>query len=163
MKNPVLLYIISLIILVGAAWFFSGPSRNVERIIGPFEEQGGSRPTSSPTETANVLQFRLLPVSESLTPQSGTLSFQIVPGGVRVIIELDDTKGVTVSEPAHIHKGGCPGTGDVIYELNDVVNGKSDTVLRVSPTDLEKQLPFAVNIHRSDTEITDYTACANLN
>jgi len=87
---------------------------------------------------------------------------------------LKDTSGIAtvtlsligytpnVVQPAHIHIGACPGVGAVKYPLNSVVNGKSVTVLGVGIAQLKQQLPLAINVHKSATEIATYTSCGSL-
>src|SRR5262249_5362038 len=64
-------------------------------------------------------------------------------------------------EPAHIHMGGCPGVGNVIYPLTSVSKGASTTILPVSLADLLKQEPFAINVHKSTAQIGVYVACGD--
>ncbi|OHA09272.1 MAG: hypothetical protein A3H69_05210 [Candidatus Sungbacteria bacterium RIFCSPLOWO2_02_FULL_47_9] len=64
--------------------------------------------------------------------------------------------------PAHIHVGACPNPDAVKYPLADVVGGKSTTVVHASVDELLKELPLAVNVHKSGIEIKTFVACADL-
>ncbi|KKR32712.1 MAG: Cu-zn Superoxide dismutase, partial [Candidatus Falkowbacteria bacterium GW2011_GWF2_39_8] len=89
--------------------------------------------------------------------QNGTATITQEGNQVRVKIELDQAPNT--SQPAHIHTGSCPDPGDIVYSLNDVVNGRSETVVNVSLEDLMKQLPLAVNVHKSANEENVYVSC----
>ena len=67
-----------------------------------------------------------------------------------------------VEQPAHIHKGACPTPGDVVYPLNSVVNGVSETVLDATVDALVGGLPLAVNVHKSQSEVNMYVACGDV-
>lgn len=65
-------------------------------------------------------------------------------------------------QPAHIHIGSCPGINAIKYQLNGIKNGKSETTLAISLDQLLKELPLAINIHKSETAITEYVSCGNI-
>ena len=93
--------------------------------------------------------------------QSGNATITPMEGKVKVVLNID--KAPTGSEePAHIHKGACPTPGAVLYPLNSVVNGTSETIIDASMDDLAKNLPLAINIHKSPSEINQYVACGNI-
>ncbi|HYM65134.1 MAG TPA: CHRD domain-containing protein [Candidatus Sulfotelmatobacter sp.] len=122
-----------------------------------------STPTVQVTETpqamANEMTVKL--DSENNSGESGTAVLKEENGKTTVTVSLTGfTKGV--SQPAHIHVGACPGVGAVKYPLTSVLDGKSVTVLNVTLADLKKALPLALNVHKSDKEITVYTACGAL-
>jgi LPXTG-motif cell wall-anchored protein len=65
-------------------------------------------------------------------------------------------------QPAHIHKGTCTNLDpNPSYPLNDIKEGKSTTVVKVSLEDLAKE-KYAINVHKSATEISLYVSCGNL-
>jgi len=66
------------------------------------------------------------------------------------------------SQPMHFHAGSCSAIGAVKYTLTSAVNGKSDTTLAISTADLMKQLPMAVNVHKSAAEMGIYVACGDV-
>ena len=68
------------------------------------------------------------------------------------------------SQPMHFHGGSCKNIGAVKYTLFPVVDGKSETILDISTVNLMKQLPMAVNVHRSASELgpSGYVACGNV-
>lgn len=82
-------------------------------------------------------------------------------GSLTVTIQ---TTGFTpdVHQPAHIHVGGCPGVGAVKYPLTSVVNGVSTTKLSVSYDALLKEVPLAINVHKSEKQVSVYTACGDI-
>ncbi len=65
-------------------------------------------------------------------------------------------------QPAHIHKGTCTTLDpNPAYPLNDVKDGKSTTVIKVSLADLQEE-KYAINVHKSMTEVAVYVSCGNL-
>ena len=65
-------------------------------------------------------------------------------------------------QPAHIHKGTCTNLDPKpSYPLDDVKEGKSTTVVKVSLADLMKE-KYAVNVHKSAADIAVYVSCGNL-
>jgi plastocyanin len=67
-----------------------------------------------------------------------------------------------VPQPAHIHLATCTKIGGVKYPLTNIENGSSVTTLAVSIDDLLKDLPLAVNVHKSATAATVYVACGDI-
>jgi hypothetical protein len=51
----------------------------------------------------------------------------------------------------------------VKYPLSAVKNGHSETTLAVDMATLKKELPLAINVHKSDKEMGNYVACGDLN
>ena len=93
--------------------------------------------------------------------EAGTAILKEENGQVRVTINLlGYTKDVV--QPVHIHVGDCPGVGAVKYPLTSVVNGASTTLLSVTLESLKKEMPLAINIHKSATEVSTYMACGPL-
>lgn len=83
--------------------------------------------------------------------------------GDKTIVEVT-TKGFTpgVEQPIHIHKPSpCDKLGGVDYPLTTMVDGQSKTVVNAKLSDILSQ-PRAINIHKSKTEASVYTACGNL-
>ncbi|MBI2965390.1 MAG: DUF4331 family protein, partial [Chloroflexi bacterium] len=83
--------------------------------------------------------------------------------GDKTIVKVT-TKGFTpgVEQPIHIHKPSpCDKLGGVDYPLTTMVDGQSETVVNAKLSDILSQ-PRAVNIHKSKTEGSVYTACGNL-
>ena len=70
--------------------------------------------------------------------------------------------GMAEAQPAHIHKGSCANLDPKpAYPLNNVVNGKSDTTVMVGWNELAKG-GYAINIHKSATDLATYTSCGNI-
>jgi hypothetical protein len=81
---------------------------------------------------------------------------------VSVVLSLKGGKFMA-PQPAHIHVGSCPTPGAVKYPLTNVVNGKSVTMLNVSMKELlASSDKLAINVHKSAAEVTNYTACGDL-
>ncbi|HMD02324.1 MAG TPA: hypothetical protein VKG44_05100 [Candidatus Baltobacteraceae bacterium] len=67
-----------------------------------------------------------------------------------------------VSQPVHIHDGTCATLNPKPkYGLSPIVDGVSTTVVDVSMASLAAA-PFAVNAHKSATEIATYVSCATI-
>ena len=78
---------------------------------------------------------------------SGTATLEEEDGSVKVTLKLKNTVlGIlAAAKPAHIHLGSCANIGGVKYPLNSAVNGKSETVIKVSLADLKAQLPLSLH------------------
>lgn len=79
----------------------------------------------------------------------------------KVTIKLDGPKSA-IPEPAHIHIGACPNPDAIKYPLTGVLNGNSVTQLDVSIEEIMKNLPLAINIHKSTEEAKTYIACGDI-
>lgn len=92
--------------------------------------------------------------------EKGAASIIDANGKAKVIIDL----GIAPAgpQPAHIHIGACPNPGEVLYPLTNVVNGKSETILPISITELLTKLPLAINVHKSTIEAGVYVSCGNI-
>jgi hypothetical protein len=66
-------------------------------------------------------------------------------------------------QPAHIHKGTCANLDPKpAYPLDTVSDGASTTTLKgIKLSDLTGGT-FAINVHKSTTDIKDYVACGDL-
>lgn len=78
----------------------------------------------------------------------------------KVVIEME--KASKVAQPAHVHYGVCPETGIIKYALNDVVNGKSETLLDAPMSELVASGSMAINVHKSDEDISQYVSCGDI-
>ncbi len=81
-------------------------------------------------------------------------------GKTKVVLALASSSAVAM--PAHIHTGVCPNPGAVKYPLAAVVEGRSETIVSVTIDELRKQLPLAINVHKSVVEPQSYVSCGDL-
>lgn len=93
--------------------------------------------------------------------ESGTALLEDLNGKTKVSVRLSGTSA-GAQQPAHIHLGACPTPGAVKYPLALVKNGNSETMLEVSLENLLKELPLAVNVHKSAAEAGAYVACGDI-
>jgi hypothetical protein len=91
--------------------------------------------------------------------ESGTATLSDTSDGLVVKLEMKggDSAG---PQPAHIHVGTCDKLGKVVYPLSLVKDGASSTTIKgVTIADLEKNPPYAINVHHSTTDIATYVSC----
>lgn len=95
--------------------------------------------------------------------ESGTTTLTaLTEGKTKVVISVAGApKGS--SQPAHIHLGSCPTPGTVLYPLNAVVDGKSETTLNAPlATILSAGATLSVNVHKSATDLSSYVSCGDI-
>jgi hypothetical protein len=164
MKNTVLTLIVLLLIAAGAYYLYKNNQANqIAEMPAPEEI------ATTPTEETTMTEEEQMPVTVELTAvdatvvdQSGQAVLTETPEGVEVELTLT-VLDATTPQPAHIHEGACPGVGAVAYALENVVNGSSTTMLEgVTMADLVEMLPLAINVHKSATESSVYTACGDV-
>lgn len=65
------------------------------------------------------------------------------------------------AQPIHIHAGTCDDVGDIVYTLENVVRGHSETQIDAPITEILSGERL-INIHRSFQDFPTYTACGEL-
>jgi hypothetical protein len=91
---------------------------------------------------------------------SGTATLTEEDGQTNVVIELEGTPEDGV-HPAHIHSGTCDDLGDVVFPLEDVVDGMSESTVEASIDDI-LAADHAINVHLSADEMNVYVACGEI-
>jgi hypothetical protein len=134
-----------------------------------FMKNGNSYTSPDYMQPATT-QVQTAPASVSMTVQlaslnssgeTGTAILSDENGKTKVVVAMQN-EPASASQPAHIHVGACPAPGAVKYPLSNVVGGTSETVLDVDMATLKSELPLAVNVHKSNNEITSYVSCGDL-
>ncbi|HTJ28640.1 MAG TPA: hypothetical protein VMA36_20975 [Candidatus Limnocylindria bacterium] len=107
---------------------------------------------------SKTLQIPL--AAQNASGESGTAT--LMDGTKGLIVRLRVTGG-GAAQPAHIHKGTCATLDPKpAYPLTTVSNGTSETTIpNLTIADLLKA-PFAINVHKSTSEIQTYVACGNI-
>lgn len=92
--------------------------------------------------------------------ETGTLTLQAKGNDTIVTIALKNAAG---PQPAHIHEGTCAALNPKpAFPLSNVVDGKSTTTVPVPLGKLFGSQKYAVNVHKSPTDIATYVACADI-
>jgi Cu/Zn superoxide dismutase len=94
--------------------------------------------------------------------ESGTAVLTQTADGVKVVITLTGAPKDT-PQPTHIHPGTCAKLNPAPkYPLTNTVNGSSTTTVKgVKLSDLLAGT-FAINVHKSSTEIATYVSCGDI-
>ena len=91
--------------------------------------------------------------------ESGTATLTTDGEKTKVVIALENPS--TASQPAHIHEGSCKELDPTpAYGLENVVGGKSTTMVDRPLEELRDD--YAINVHKSATELDVYMACGDL-
>ena len=93
--------------------------------------------------------------------ESGTATLTADGGKTKVVISLDGAPSGT-PQPAHIHKGSCEDLDPTpAYGLENVMDGKSTTEVDEPLDDLRGE-DYAINVHKSGTDLKTYVACGDI-
>lgn len=155
------IYLVIAAIVYGAFYYFFLAKKGGYNYNSP--NQNNQTQTTAPTATSSAMmsEMTINLAAENKSGEAGTAVLKEENGVTTVTLDLT---GFTadVSQPAHIHVGGCPGVGAVKYPLTNVINGKSVTVLSLTLDQLKQSLPLAINVHKSAKDIAIYTSCGEL-
>jgi hypothetical protein len=101
-------------------------------------------------------------VAQNDSGENGTATLTDTTDGTRVEVKLDGAPK-DVAQPTHIHVGNCGHINKAPeYPLEPTTNGDGvSTVKGVHLADLLKGT-YAINVHKSSTEIATYVACGNI-
>lgn len=150
-KNLWLILGVVALLAVGAVVFLRGGGTTVDN-----EQETQETEKEATTEQSQEVMLS----EQNDSSQSGTALLEAMG---------DDTTRVTVNapgplagpQPAHIHSGTCEDLGGVVYPLENVVEGYSQTVVMAPLQDLQSGT-FAINLHQSPQQAQIYTACGNI-
>ena len=93
--------------------------------------------------------------------ESGTAMLTADGGKTKVVISLDGAPSGT-PQPAHIHKGSCEDLDPTpAYGLANVMDGKTTTEVDAPLDDLRSK-DYAINVHKSGTDLKTYVACGDI-
>ena len=97
---------------------------------------------------------------QNFSGEAGTVS--LTPDGDKTRVDVVMASYAGNAQPAHIHKGTCASLDPTpAYPLDDVVAGRSVTVVPISLDDLLAG-KYAINLHRSAKQLQVYVACGNI-
>lgn len=109
--------------------------------------------------------------AQSMTVRMGAQNKSGESGTARLTAQGADKTRVQISlkgapkgveQPAHIHEGTCAKLDPKPkHGLENVVNGKSSTVVPVGLNDLRKG-NLAINVHKSKQDIKTYVSCGDI-
>lgn len=170
-KNAsITLIVVVLLLLVGGYYYMQSKPKTVPTTPIVVQDESMEKPDSTTIVEVITQEGETLSFTYTLEPDA--TNTDVAQGGSVTLEETDTGTYVTVKttgyesdvpQPAHIHSGECPDVGGVVYSLENVVDGASTTLLKgVAVSDLESQLPLAVNLHKSADESSVYTGCTDL-
>ena len=110
--------------------------------------------TKGPTSLTIALK------AQKSSGESGTATLTQATDGVKVVVSL---KHATGTQPTHIHEGTCAKlTPAPKWPLSNTVNGQGTTT--VSGVTIAQLLAgkYAINVHKSASDLKDYVACGNI-
>ena len=118
--------------------------------------------TSMATAGGGMMQDTTVQMKEqNASGENGTATIKHTDTGMVVMIDLSN--GTTDPQPAHIHKGTCANLDpNPAVALNSVVNGKSETTISTSDFTMETGQAYAINVHKSVTEVSTYVSCGDI-
>jgi hypothetical protein len=91
--------------------------------------------------------------------QSGTARLTDDGEKTRIVVELANP--LEVAQPSHIHEGTCDELGDVVAPLENVVDGRAESVVDMSLAELRRG-GLIVHAHKSEAEYETSVACAEI-
>ena len=102
---------------------------------------------------------------ENGSGEAGTATLTQTPKGV--VVSLTTDAAPAAPQPAHIHKGTCANLDPApAYPLSNVTSsgGKGTSTTTVSGVTLAQleSSPYAINVHKSTSDIKDYVACTDI-
>jgi hypothetical protein len=90
----------------------------------------------------------------------GTVALK--PRGSKTVVEIHLVGAPSFAQPAHIHPGTCAKLNPAPkYPLTSLVDGISETSVD-QPIAALMSGGFAVNVHKSASDLKDYVACGNI-
>ncbi|HLB50907.1 MAG TPA: thioredoxin family protein [Patescibacteria group bacterium] len=161
-STPLVGGVIALAVLFAAGTYYIVTKNQKSEEMAMMEKENASDEGAMMDDSAAMMKSYTVAMKEQNdSTQAGTATIVDENGKAKVSIKVA-AGPAGVAQPAHIHVGACPTPGAVSYPLSGVVNGMSETTLAVSTAELLKQLPLAINIHKSKEEASTYVSCGDI-
>ena len=117
--------------------------------------------TAAASPAAEVEHRVFAVTAQNGSGELGTVTLTAMGDKTRVDVALINSPS-DVPQPAHIHEGSCAKLNPKPkFPLKVVLDGVSSSMLDVSMKELVAG-GFAVNVHKSTTDIPTYVACGDL-
>ena len=155
MNNKVIIGVVAVVVLVGAYMLLRGGGAVAPTVAPSPTPTPTPAPASTVSPSMDVTLFE-----QNSSGQSGSAMLEEV--GSQLSVTLNILSDTSTPQPAHIHDGTCANLGSVVYPLDAVVDGTSETMLDISLSDVSDQTLFAVNVHKSADEAGTYVACGDI-
>jgi hypothetical protein len=99
--------------------------------------------------------------SQNGSGEDGTATLTQTPDGLQVMVSLKNAPAA--AQPAHIHPGTCAKLDpNPKYALTNVASGTSTTVVKGVTLDDLLAGTYAINVHKSLSDLGTYVACGNI-
>lgn len=151
MRNKRKLFLVAVILVLGLALFINKDSY--------FKRD--NRPTTSSAPSVQRPSFSIVLSEQNDSGESGIATIKGMEDKTLINIVLVGAAPAGY-QPSHLHIGTCEKPGEIKYSINNVVNGKSETLLDIAMEDFVKELPLILNVHKSRDEISTYVSCGIL-
>lgn len=138
-----------------------GAEATVTEAVGSVTAAVGSVTENAGSVAESLSGAEIALQEQNGSGESGTATLSLNDdGSVHVSLQLSGAPAE--AQPAHIHKGTCANLDpNPAFPLTNVVTGSSETDVQVSLEDLAAG-PYAINIHKSETEADIYVACGDI-
>lgn len=94
--------------------------------------------------------------------ENGKATLVDTPAGLQVSIVLTGAPKDT-PQPTHIHVGTCGKINAAPeYPLSNTVDGKSVSIVKGVHLDTLMGASYAINVHKSTTDLATYVSCGNI-
>lgn len=138
------------VLIIGAVVFFALQNNNSGQNNQQQQAQNQNQQSMAPAEAPMM--------AHNSSNQPGTVTLTEVDGSTVVVIDLTPgPKGV--EQPAHINLGSCDQIGSLKYNLNPVVDGKSETTLQPALHFIHGLGQLTVNVRKSAAENMAIISC----
>jgi len=99
--------------------------------------------------------------AQNSSGETGTAVLTQTADGVQVVVTLQGAPAD--AQPAHIHVGPCAKLNPApMWPLTSLTNGTSTTVVKGVTIDQLLKTPYAINVHKSTSDLGTYVACGDI-
>ena len=164
-----ILWLVAAIVVVGGIALIAAnrtsyrepyPAANRQQMMGPRSQLPREMPSVPNMMTPQTVAVNLVTLQNS--GESGTATLTDL-GNSKTLVVIDVTGEPSgADQPAHIHTGTVANMGDVKYPLKNVKDGRSETVLDIPLSQIMREVPLVINIHKSANEIATVVTAGDI-
>jgi plastocyanin len=154
--------VLGIVLMLGVFLYFG--AREQEELLGEDDYNMDSDEIHMEDDSSTIGEGRekiIKLLEQGSSNEQGIAVFQEVGEGVLVTVNITGAPGGTI-QPMHVHGGTCEDLGDILYSLDSLVAGFSETLLEISFDKVLAGLPRSINVHKSNEELQVYVACGTI-